>query len=312
MDVSRITQGRLELRKERVDLNQVLQIAIETSLPLLEEKGHKLRVAGGAEGVLVDADVTRLAQVFSNLLNNSAKYSPPGSEVSVTTRRHGDQVSIAIADTGMGIPPAMLGRVFDMFVQLDRPGREGLGIGLTLVKRIVELHGGSVDVASPGDGQGTTFHVRLATAKSATDAHPVDAQGSESAATLPARILVADDNLDAAQTLALLLEIEGHQVRTARDGLEALDVAQDFRPQIALLDIGMPRLDGYQTARKIRDLPGGREVTLVAVTGWGQEQDLRMAADAGFDRHLVKPVDPQALTKMIGQMAGKNSCQPDP
>jgi CheY-like chemotaxis protein len=246
--------------------------------------------------------------VFSNLLNNSAKYSPPGSEVSVTTRRHADQVSISFADTGMGIPPSMLGRVFDIFFQLDRPGgREGLGIGLTLVKRIVELHGGTVDAVSGGEGQGTTFHVRLAAAQSATDTHPVDAAAAEHTATVPTRILVADDNLDAAQTLALLLETEGHEVRTAHDGLEAIHVAEDFRPQIALLDIGMPRLDGYQTARRIRDQPWARAVTLVAVTGWGQEQDLRMAAAAGFDRHLVKPVDPQALTRMIGQMANAGS-----
>jgi len=308
MDVSRITQGRLELRKERVDLDAVLQIAVETSLPLLQAKGHKLSVTSGGERIQLDADVTRLAQVFSNLLNNSAKYSPPGSEVSVTTRRHADQVSISFTDTGMGIPPSMLGRVFDIFFQLDRPGgREGLGIGLTLVKRIVELHGGTVDAVSGGEGQGTTFHVRLAAAQSATDTHPVDAVAVERTATVPTRILVADDNLDAAQTLALLLETEGHEVRTAHDGLEAIHVAEDFRPQIALLDIGMPRLDGYQTARRIRDQPWARAVTLVAVTGWGQEQDLRMAAAAGFDRHLVKPVDPQALTRMIGQMADAGS-----
>jgi signal transduction histidine kinase/CheY-like chemotaxis protein len=302
MDVSRITQGRLELRRERVDLDAILQIAVETSMPLLEGKGHELHVDSTPARIYVDADVTRLAQVFSNLLNNSAKYSPPGSQVSIATRREAGQVIVRFTDTGTGIPPEMLTKIFDMFVQIDRPGgREGLGIGLTLAKRIVELHGGTLEACSEGTGKGSTFLVRLAEASPTVEHLPQTAPARARASHESARVLVADDNKDAAQTLALILQIEGHEVRTAHTGLDALHMAESFRPQIALLDIGMPQMNGYQAAREIRDRPWGHSILLVAVTGWGQEQDLRMASEAGFDRHLVKPVDPQTLTSLISQ-----------
>jgi signal transduction histidine kinase/CheY-like chemotaxis protein len=302
MDVSRITQGRLELRRERVDLDTILQIAVETSLPLLESKGHKLHVLSAPDRLYVDADVTRLSQVFSNLLNNSAKYSPPGSQISITTQREAQHIIVGFTDTGMGIPAEMLARIFDIFVQIDRPGgREGLGIGLTLAKSIVELHGGTLEAFSEGDGKGSTFRVRLAEAPSKTAQLPRSAAARERTPDNAARVLVADDNQDAAQTLALILEIEGHDVRTAHTGLDALRIAESFRPEIALLDIGMPQMNGYQAAREIRDRPWGHSILLVAVTGWGQEQDLQMAREAGFDRHLVKPVDPQTLTGLISQ-----------
>jgi CheY-like chemotaxis protein/two-component sensor histidine kinase len=301
MDVSRITQGRLELRQERVDLAVIIQIAVETSRPLLESKHQVLRVECDPATIYVNADVTRLAQVFSNLLNNSAKYSPAGADIVITTSRAGDQVIVSVTDTGVGMPPKTLGRVFDMFVQLNPPGaREGLGIGLTLVKRIVELHGGTVEACSDGEGKGSTFRVRLALAHPAVTAlAPGPLTTAPASDGSRARILVADDNRDAAQTLAMLLELEGHEVRTAYDGLEALQLAESFRPQIMLLDIGMPHMDGYQTARRIREQPWGHSVLLVALTGWGQDQDRRQASEAGFDRHLVKPVDPCTLHGLI-------------
>lgn len=306
MDVSRITQGRLELRPERVDLDAVIQIAVETSRPLLESKRQALRVERPNPPLHVDADLTRLAQVFSNLLNNSAKYSPPSAVVSITVERDGRHVVVRVTDTGAGIPPDMLERVFEMFVQLSPPSvREGLGIGLTLVKRIVELHGGTVEASSAAEGQGSTFSVRLPLAEPAEDVLQPATLGKDRESSVCTRILVADDNQDAAQTLAALLELEGHEIRIARDGLEALRIAEEFRPQIALLDIGMPNMDGYQAARHIRERPWGNSVCLVALTGWGQEQDKRRAGEAGFNSHLVKPADPRALLELITGMVAQ-------
>jgi len=302
MDVSRITQGRLELHPERVDLDLVIKIAAETSLPLMEAKGHSLRIDSPAQPIVVQADVTRLAQVFSNLLNNSAKYSPIGSDICITLRRERNEAIVEVIDNGVGIPSAMIPLIFDMFVQLNPPGmREGLGIGLTLVKRIVDLHGGSIEVDSGGEGNGSTFRVRLSVAEPAVPDTPMETEAKRVPARAGTRILVADDNRDAADTLAMILELDGHEVRTAYDGLAALQLAEQFRPQIALLDIGMPHLDGYETARRIRDRSWGNSVFLIALTGWGQQQDRLRASDAGFDRHLVKPVDPQIVSNLIHQ-----------
>jgi len=300
MDVSRITQGRLDLHQERVDLELVVKIAAETSQPLIEAKRHRLRINPPAEPIYVQADITRLAQVFSNLLNNSAKYSPEGSDICITLQREDNRAIVDVADSGVGIPAAMIPRIFDMFVQISHPGlREGLGIGLTLVKRIVELHGGTIEASSAGDSRGSNFRVRLAVAELPIVNAPASLNVDRVPAGVGARILVADDNRDAADTLALILELDGHEVQKAYDGLEALQLAEKFRPQIALLDIGMPHLNGYQTARHIRDRPWGHSVLLVALTGWGQEQDRRQAREAGFDRHLVKPVDPQAIVSLV-------------
>jgi PAS domain S-box-containing protein len=301
MDVSRITRGRLELHRERIDLEAAVKIAAETSQPLLEMKHHALHVQA-APGVSVHADVTRLAQVFANLLNNSAKYSPPGSAISIKIASEGGHAVVSVSDNGVGIPQSMLPRIFDMFVQLEQGGlREGLGIGLTLVKRLVELHGGTVEASSPGTGQGSTFKVFLPLADS-PPSEPAHEPAVNVAPSYRARILVADDNRDAADTLSMILELDGHEVRTAYDGMEALQVAEQFAPQIALLDIGMPNLDGYQTARRIRERPWGSAMLLVALTGWGQEQDRRQATEAGFNCHLVKPVDPQTIGALIEQM----------
>jgi PAS domain S-box-containing protein len=301
MDVSRITRGRLELHRERIDLEVAVKIAAETSQPLLDMKHHALCIQA-AQGVFVQADITRLAQVFANLLNNSAKYSPPGSEISIKLASEGRHAVVSVSDNGVGIPASMLSRIFDMFVQLEQSGRhDGLGIGLTLVKRLVELHGGIVEASSPGAGQGSTFKVFLPLADSPPP-EPAHESPVNVSPTYRARILVADDNRDAADTLSVILELDGHEVQTAYDGVKALQIAEQFAPQIALLDIGMPNLDGYQIARRIREQSWGSAMLLIALTGWGQEQDRRQATEAGFNCHLVKPVDPQTIGALIEQM----------
>jgi CheY-like chemotaxis protein len=300
MDMSRITQGRLELRQERVDLDAVIQIAIETSRPLLESKRQQLRFERSAPPIYVDADLTRLAQVLSNLLNNCARYSPPAATVSISIERQPNHAMIDVTDTGIGIPREMLQQVFEMFVQVNRPGlREGLGIGLTLAKRIVELHGGSIEAHSDGEDRGSTFRIRLPLSEPAVEVLSSPIPDQQRVSAIRARILVADDNRDAVQSLAMMLELEGHEIRIAYDGFDALRIAQEFRPHLVLLDIGMPGMDGYEAARQIRERPWGKSTCLIALTGWGQEHDKRQATEAGFDRHLVKPVDPQVLIGLI-------------
>jgi signal transduction histidine kinase/CheY-like chemotaxis protein len=305
MDVSRITRGKLELRKERVEVATVLQIAVEINRPLLETKQQHVTVELPAEPLLVEADTTRLAQVFANLLNNGAKYSDAWAHIRMRAVREGTQAAISVCDQGIGIQADMLDRIFDMFTQVERPQpspHDGLGVGLTLVKRLVELHGGTVSAQSDGPGTGSCFTVRLDLLP-APDAEALPAPSASDAREGPprARILVADDNHDAAQSLALMLGMEGHEVRTASDGLEALRVAEEFRPQLVLLDIGMPKLDGYETARRLRERPWSGSTLLFALTGWGQEEDRERARQAGFDRHLVKPVDPDALSQLLNQ-----------
>jgi CheY-like chemotaxis protein len=286
-----------------VELGLVVKIAAETSMPLLDSKRHRLRIVRAAEPIYVHADVTRLAQVFSNLLNNGAKYSTAGSEISIVVRREGADAIVEVIDAGVGIPHALIPRIFDMFVQLNPPGmREGLGIGLALVKRITELHGGTVEVQSDGDGErtGSTFRIRLTAAQSEAELTMPIERGSVQA-YCGTRILVVDDNRDAADTLTMVLELAGHEVRTAYDGINALQLAEAFRPKVMLLDLGMPHMDGYQTARQIRDQSWSHSMVLVALTGWGQEQDRRRTREAGFDHHFVKPVDPQAISRLIDQ-----------
>jgi CheY-like chemotaxis protein len=305
LDVSRITQGKLELRRARVDLGTMIQIAIEANRPLLESKQQHVRVECPPQPLYVEADMTRLVQVFSNLLNNSAKYSDSQTSISIRAVREGACAAVTVTDTGIGIEPDMLTRVFDLFEQTDRSQgapHVGLGIGLTLVKRLVELHGGTVSACSDGPGMGSSFTVRLALldATAADTSLPVSAN-RVAGAHPHARILIADDNRDAARSLALMLAMEGHEVRTAYDGVEALQIAEEFHPEVGLLDIGMPKLDGYETARRLRRRPGGESVLLVAQTGWGQDDDKQRAKQAGFDRHLVKPLDPDALNQLLSQ-----------
>jgi signal transduction histidine kinase/ActR/RegA family two-component response regulator len=294
LDVSRITRGRIELQKQPTELAAVLQNAIETSRPMIEGNGHELTVTFPRDPVVIDADPTRLAQVFSNLLNNAARYTPRGGQIVVAVDAAPAGAIVRVRDTGIGVPQDALPRIFDMFVQVDRSferSSSGLGIGLTLVKRLVEMHGGTVDAHSDGPGTGTEFVVRLPTI-AGEQRMPGDdrAQAPMTTPARPRRILVADDNEDAAECLADALRLMGHDVRTVHDGASAVDVAAAHDAELILLDLGMPQMDGYQAARRIRALLGD-QVLIVAVTGWGQAEDQRRSQEAGFDRHLIKPID---------------------
>ena len=305
LDVSRITRGKINIHKEPVELATVIARAVETSRPLLDARGQALAVSLPPEPVLVEGDATRLAQVFANLLNNAAKYTNDGGRVAVTVERDGGEIVVRVRDTGIGIPAELLPRVFDLFTQGDRSlarSEGGLGIGLTLVRSLVEMHGGKAEAFSAGPGQGSEFVVRLPILERRRSRRP--APGEAEAAghgTTPRRILVVDDNHDAAESLALLLRAEGHEVRTAHDGATALDAVRAYQPEIVLLDIGLPKMDGYEVARRLRAQEGTRRALLVALTGYGQEEDRRRAAEAGFDAHLVKPADLGALHALLGE-----------
>ena len=310
LDVSRISRGTLPLRKERIDLAEVVRHAIEASVPLIQTGGHGLNVVLPAETITLEADPTRLAQVFSNLLNNAARYSEKGSKIYVSagTDLRAREAVVRVRDNGIGIPPEMQARIFDPFVQIDRSmerSQGGLGIGLTLVKQIVETHGGRVDVASDGLGRGSEFTVRLPVAVAAEESKADRKRnGVDSGPSAPtSRILVVDDLKDSADSLAMMLKTKGHEVRTAYDGLEAVETAREFRPKVVLLDIGMPRLDGYEAARRIREQCDYERPVLIAITGWGHDENRARTREAGFDHHLVKPVEPAALTKLLAESA---------
>ncbi len=305
LDLSRITQGKVELRKERVELSKAIQQAVETSRPAIEQAGHDLTLTVPSAPIFVDADLTRLSQVFANILNNAAKYTERGGRVWLSMERREGNALIRIRDSGVGIPAPMLPRVFDMFTQVDRSlekSQGGLGIGLSLVKWLVEMHGGSVEARSDGQGLGSEFIVRLPVAPAVVaEQRSSDGDGNGASATRRRRILVVDDNRDAAMSLAMILRIMGNVTRTAHDGLEALEAAATFLPDLVLLDIGMPRLNGYDTARRMREQTWGKGVTLVALTGWGQEDDKQKAKEAGFDFHMVKPIESAALEKFLAE-----------
>jgi signal transduction histidine kinase len=297
LDVSRITTGKLAVRKSVVDLQGVMRDALETVRHFILSRRHVLELHLAPEPISVDADRTRLAQVFSNLLNNAAKYTPPGGRITVTVEREGREGVVRVRDTGIGLAPESVQSIFDMFVQLDRSlerSQAGLGVGLTLARRLVELHDGEIAARSAGLGQGSEFVVRLPLAVKRPKARRAAEEATPPAA-ITRRILIADDNVDFAASMCHLLETRGHQVRVAHDGAEALEAALHFEPEVAFLDIGMPKIHGYEVARRLRAQPQTASCLLVAVTGWGQEDDRRRAREAGFDRHLVKPVE-------LGQM----------
>jgi CheY-like chemotaxis protein len=302
LDVSRITRGTIELRKSRVELATVLNNAVEASRPLVDALSHELIIDIPPEPILLDVDPTRLAQVLMNLLNNAAKYMEQGGRIRLSARREGHLLVIEVKDTGIGIPAEMLPRIFEMFTQVDRSldrARGGLGIGLTLVQRLVELHGGTVEARSDGPGNGSEFIVRLPVAPSESPKPAKATQVNENRSSTPKRrILVVDDNQDSANSLAMLLRLMGNDVRTAYDGLEAVGAAAAFHPELILLDIGLPKLDGYEVARRIRH-EHGNQVLLIALTGWGQEDDRRRSREAGFDQHLTKPVEVNALQSLL-------------
>jgi CheY-like chemotaxis protein/two-component sensor histidine kinase len=302
LDLNRISQGKIELRKESVPLSKVLENALETSRPMIEQAGHQLTFSVEPESVFIHADVTRLAQVFANILNNAARYTEKGGRICLTATESAGEAVVSVKDNGVGIPAQMLSKVFEIFTQINHsPERSqgGLGIGLSIAKQLVEMHNGTIEARSDGYGAGSEFIVRLPLLRaSASESQPPKAD-EESVAPARRRILVADDNEDSVLSMALMLEITGNEVRTAADGLEAVQAAAAFRPAVILLDIGMPKLDGYEACRRIRQQPWGRDALIVALTGWGQDEDKRLSKEAGFDHHLVKPVDPSVLEKLL-------------
>lgn len=303
LDVARITTGKVEMRLAPIDLGVAISDAVETASPLIAAAGQTLEVTPPAEPVYVHADRTRLAQVFANLLNNSARYSEQGQSISLTVSREGDSAVVRVRDQGVGIHGDMLPRVFEMFRQADRTGgrsRGGLGIGLFIVRRIVEMHGGTVEATSPGLGQGAEFIVRIPARERVTAS--VAPAKSEPATPVRRRVLIVDDNADAAESLGVLLSMYGHDTRVAHDGEAALEAASHFHPDIVFLDIGMPNLDGHETARRLRAQPGNESMVIVALTGWGQAEDRRRSKEAGFDHHLVKPADPAMVSKLIASL----------
>jgi PAS domain S-box-containing protein len=306
LDVSRITRNKLELRKERVDLAEVMHAAVETSRALLEAGGHELTVKVPSPPISLEADPIRLAQALSNLLNNAAKYTERGGHVWLTAERQGSDALVSVRDTGIGIPDDMLPRIFELFTQADHSlarSNGGLGIGLTLAKRLVEMHEGTLGAHSDGVGKGSEFRIRLPLAlEPSRESHPPKARGERVARVSSLRVLVVDDNQDSAATLGMLLRTTGIEVRLAHDGLEAVQAAGEFRPDAMVLDIGLPKMNGYDAAHRIRRQPWGRKVVLIAITGWGQEEDKHRSKLAGFDHHMVKPVNPAELLELLASL----------
>jgi CheY-like chemotaxis protein len=301
--MAQVTQGKLELRKSRVSLSAVVQHALAIARPQLESKQHRLQIEVPKDLSLC-ADDTHLAHALANLLHNASKYSAMASCIRMSARADQEEIIMQVNDEGVGIDPAKLKSVFDLYgnERTDDHTHDGLGIGLSLVKRIVELHGGKVTAVSAGRGLGSEFTVRLPKGDLRGE---MDAERSPSPAEATGRrlrILVADDNRDAAHTLAMLLTLEGHEVRAVHDGIEALAMGDEFAPQLIFLDIGMPLLDGYETARQVREREWGAHTHLVALTGWGQEEDRRKALAAGFQNHLVKPAELEAMKAIIDQI----------
>ena len=303
LDVSRISQGKLELRRGRVTLQQIIQGAVETSRPLIDQNHHHLEVRVPEKSLVLDADLTRLSQVFANLLNNAAKFTEASGRIELVAEERGAEVVVSVIDSGVGIPAEQMARLFDLFSQgqgeLRRLGG-GLGIGLSLVKQLVELHHGRVTAKSDGPGRGSQFTVRLPLALDQSMPAQVDAGlPAKKEGTARLRILVVDDSEDAALTLATLLELSGYELYVAHDGEQALEVAETSRPDVVLLDIGMPKMSGNEVCQRFRQHEWGRQMTVIALTGWGQEQDRRRTAESGFDLHLVKPADPVTLLRLL-------------
>lgn len=304
IDVSRISRNRLILRRERVELATIVNNAVEACRPQIDAARHTLTIDLPTQPLVLHADAARLVQVIGNLLTNAAKYTEPGGRISLTARREAEQVAISVRDNGCGIPPELLPRAFEMFSQLDATldrAQGGLGIGLTLVQRLVEMHGGTVTALSEGQGRGTEFIIRLPVLPTEVAAKQQVETTSPNQSSRR-KILVVDDNRDSATTLAMLLKITGNDLQTAHDGQEAVTKAEQFRPEVILLDLGMPIMDGYEACRAIRLQPWGQRMKIVALTGWGQESDRRQSREAGFDAHLVKPVEHAVLVKTLDDL----------
>ena len=312
LDVSRITRGKITLTREPVEVATLINRAVETIQPLMQERDHALILQVAPESLLVSGDSTRLTQALGNVLGNAAKYTDRGGRIELFCARHGTDVEIRVRDNGIGIPAELLPRIFDLFTQVDRTSNyspSGLGIGLALVRRIVEMHGGRIMAHSAGAGGGSEFviHLPLLSDAGARPEDHAEVPGSRGAPAVSRRILLADDNADALESLATVLRLRGHEVYSAPNGAIALETAARHMPEVALLDIGMPLLDGYEVARRIRAQEWGKSVTLVALTGWGQDSDRRRSQEAGFDTHLVKPLDLDRLTALLAQLPAQGS-----
>jgi signal transduction histidine kinase/DNA-binding response OmpR family regulator len=303
LDISRINLGKIKLRRERLELAPIVARAVASVAPLIEAQGHDLSVALGDDPLHLEADPARLEQILVNLLSNAAKYTPANGKIGVKARREGDEVVVDVEDNGVGLASEILPKIFDAFIQVEQTidrSQGGLGIGLTLVRRLLEMHGGAITVRSEGPGRGSVFSFRLPAAEApaeAGDCRP--APSADGAGSRRPKVLIVDDNVDTAQAMARLLAGEGYEVCVAHDGREAVDAARDQLPRVLLLDIGLPGMDGYQVARQVRLNPDLADATLIAISGYGQDQDRRRSRDAGFDHHLVKPVDYDVLLPLL-------------
>lgn len=302
LDVSRISRGKINLNKEAIELSEALQAALEASRPLIESSKHTLSLEIAEEPLWINADLTRIAQVVSNLLNNAAKYTPAGGRITLSVKRLGGEVAIAVADNGVGISEEMKPRVFDLFTQVDgetKRSQGGLGIGLALARQLVEMHEGRVEVASPGAGQGSTFTIHLPLNQPGGRIPNIEPRTPPT--VMPLKVLVVDDNVSSAETTAQILAMTGHKVTLAHDGPEALDTAKRIKPDVVMLDLGMPGMSGYEVCRELRKDQAFRNTMLIAQTGWGQERDREKTQEAGFDHHLTKPVDFDELSGLLAR-----------
>lgn len=305
LDVSRVSRGRIDLRKVRMSLQEAVSSALETSRPLIEANEHRLTLDMPADPLWVEGDLTRLAQVVSNLLNNAAKYTSPGGHIRLTVRRQNGHADIEVADNGLGIDADMLPRVFDLFTQADRHldrSQGGLGIGLALVSKLVEMHGGTSRAVSEGHDKGSIFTVSLPLIDEQGAAIGKGLQKSQKKTMAPMKVLIVDDNIDSAQTSLWMLDLMGHKGTLAHEGVRALEIARDLKPDVVLLDIGMPGMDGYEVCRQLRRMPEMKNKTVIAQTGWGQESDRQKAFAAGFDHHITKPVSLDLLTQLLADV----------
>jgi PAS domain S-box-containing protein len=310
LDVSRVSRGKIELRKERIELTDVVSRAVESTRSMIQSMEHELTVTVPAQPIHVDADLARLVQVVDNLLNNACKFMDKGGRITVTLERDEGQAFIRVRDRGVGIAPGEVQRIFEIFTQLDSSRQRsagGLGVGLSLVKSLVEMHGGMVEAHSEGVGRGSEFVIRLPLSAEA----PIrtEASVSEPLPLADRRVLIVDDNRDGAESLATLLTMSGHHTQMVHDGLEALEAAERFRPDLVLLDIGIPKLNGYDACRRIRNQPWGKDMVVVAVTGYGQESDIRSSREAGFDHHLIKPVDFRSIAKVLAGLPARQASE---
>lgn len=301
MDISRITRDKIQLQKEHIKLDVLLQNAVETAQPIIDSFGHYLKLNLPPEPVYIDGDMVRLAQVFSNLLNNAAKYTRRGGNILISGRREGDNVIIHVTDSGIGISAELLPRVFDMFLQADSAierSHGGLGIGLTLVRKLVEMHGGRVEAFSEGENKGSDFIVTLP-ASSSQVSEASDNKIKSEDKPVGTRVLVIDDNVDSARTLGWMLELQGHDIQLAFNGKDAMAAAEKFQPRIVMTDIGLPGITGYELCALMREIPGMKDAVFIAQTGWDQEKHKRQSKEAGFDYHLIKPVEMNKLEQLL-------------